>query len=85
VDAPVVDGDLYTDIQEGRIVAYLHSDLPLTHTGTVLGVITVSGKQADASILKMGVRNAFDAPLFGAPGKFRARWTRWANGDKTCD
>lgn len=71
-------GDIFTDIREGRMAVYSGN------TDLVTGVIYVSELTAQTSRLKIGVQHQYDKPVFGVPGRIRARWRDWAGGGTAC-
>lgn len=76
----VAEGDLYTDIGEGRFVLYLPQTFPLAgRSDWVFGKITVAGKGDGNSTLATSVQTIYAHP------HTHKLWHAWARGETRCD
>ncbi len=71
-----LEGEIYTDIREARIVVYFKAGWPFnTSNGMVHGVITVNEIDATSSRVKVGVQKIYDPR-----DRTAKRWADWASG-----
>lgn len=78
------DGNLYTDIKEGRFDIYL-TDVFGGKSPWVYGVVNIRNIDVDHSALEVGVNNTYEDPVFGKEGGGREMITRWASGTYACE
>jgi len=81
----VAEGDLYTDLGEGRLTVYLAQGFPMSgRTDFVAGKVELQKKDDARSVITLAVQHIYDKPTFGPPGKMRGQWKRWASGNFDC-
>ena len=79
----ILEGDLYTDIGEGKLTVYVPGAfLPTLHHNIVEGVIRIRGEAGKASsMLRIGVQHRYDRLFIRKPGDEQRSWAKLARGD----
>jgi hypothetical protein len=78
------DGNLYTDIKEGHFDIYVTNILG-GRSQWVYGIINIRANFPDGSTVDIGVKNAFDNPVFGKKGGRREMISGWASKNYDCE
>jgi len=74
----LVEGTLYTDIEEGRMDVYVFNKYGSTNW--VFGLVTVKSIDLNHSFVEIGINKRYDDPMFGKKGKIAEMYSRWAAG-----
>ena len=80
----IPEGNLYTDIQEGRFDVYVRQTFG-GRSDFVFGIIDVIYRNENATLVRVGVQTIYDGvSSFGTKGRTRKLWLKWAEGIIDC-
>ena len=74
----LVEGKLYTDIEEGRMDIYVFNKYGSTNW--VYGLVNVKSIDLNHSDVEIGVNKRYDNSVFSRNGVNRDMFSRWASG-----